>query len=168
VLSAVLDGYSGARLNRELVQNQKVALQAGASYDMTGRGPSLFYLDGAPAAGQTVENLEQALLAQVKKVADEGVSEAELARVKAQLIASQVYKRDSVYGQAVEIGQNVTIGFEVGDIDRMIEQIKTVTAQEVQYAAQKFFDPDQLTVGTLYPLPIDPNKKNAPPKGLSH
>lgn len=168
VLSAVLDGYSGARLNRELVQNQKVALQAGASYDMTGRGPSLFYLDGSPAAGQTVEALEKALLAQVKKVADEGVSEAELARVKAQLIASQVYKRDSVYGQAVEIGQNVTIGFEVGDIDRMIEQIKTVTAQEVQYAAQKFFDQDQLTVGTLFPLPIDPNKKDAPPKGLTH
>ena len=168
VLSAVLDGYSGARLNRELVQNQKIALQAGASYDMTGRGPSLFYLDGAPSAGQTVEELEKALLAQVKKVADEGVSEAELARVKAQLIASQVYKRDSVYGQAVEIGQNVTIGFEVGDIDRMIEQIKTVTPQEVQYAAQTFFDLDQLTVGTLYPLPIDPNKKNAPPKGLSH
>ena len=112
--------------------------------------------------------LEKALLAQVKKVADEGVSEAELARVKAQLIASQVYKRDSVYGQAVEIGQNLTIGFEVGDIDRMIEQIKTVTAQEVQYAAQKFFDQDQLTVGTLFPLPIDPNKKDAPPKGLSH
>ena len=168
VLSAVLDGYSGARLNRELVQNQKVALNAGASYDMTGRGPSLFYLDGAPAAGQSVEDLEKALLAQVKKVADEGVSEAELARVKAQLIASQVYKRDSVYGQAVEIGQNVTIGFEVGDIDRMIEQVKTVTAQEVQYAAQRFFDQDQLTVGTLYPLPIDPNKKNAPPKGLNH
>jgi zinc protease len=168
VLSAVLDGYSGARLNRELVQNQKVALQVGASYDMTGRGPSLFYLDGSPAAGQTVEALEKALLAQVKKVADEGVSEAELARVKAQLIASQVYKRDSVYGQAVEIGQNLTIGFEVGDIDRMIEQIKTVTAQEVQYAAQKFFDQDQLTVGTLFPLPIDPNKKDAPPKGLSH
>lgn len=168
VLSAVLDGYSGARLNRELVQNQKVALQAGASYDMTGRGPSLFYLDGAPAPGQTVEALEKALLAQVKKVADEGVSDAELARVKAQLIASQVYKRDSVYGQAVEIGQNVTIGFEVEDIDRMIEQIKTVTAQEVQYAAQTFFDQDQLTVGTLFPLPIDPNKKDAPPKGLTH
>lgn len=168
VLSAVLDGYSGARLNRELVQTQKLAIQAGASYDMTGRGPSMFYLDGAPAEGQTVEDLEKALLAQVKKVATEGVTDAELARVKAQLVASQVYKRDSVYGQAVEIGQHVTIGFEVADIDRMIEQIKTVSAQEVQYAAQKFFDPDQLTVGTLFPLPIDPNKKNEPPKGLSH
>jgi zinc protease len=168
VLSAVLDGYSGARLNRELVQNQKVALQAGASYDMTGRGPSLFYLDGTPAAGQTIENLEAALLLQVKKVADEGVSEAELARVKAQLIASQVYKQDSVYGQAFEMGQNLITGFEVADIDRMIEQIKTVTAQEVQNAARSFFNQDQLTVGTLYPLPLDPNKKNERPKGLSH
>ena len=168
VLSAVLDGYSGARLNRELVQTQKVALQAGAGYDMTGRGPSLFYLDGAPAPGQTIEALEQALLDQVNKVATEGVSEAELARVKAQLIASQVYKRDSLFGQAMEIGQNLMLGFEVADIDRMIEQIKTVTAQEVQYAAQTFFDQDQLTVGTLFPLPIDPNKKNEQPKGLSH
>jgi len=168
VLSAVLDGYSGARLNRELVQTQKVALQAGAGYDMTGRGPALFYLDGAPAPDQTIEALEQALLDQVNKVATEGVSEAELARVKAQLIASQVYKRDSLFGQAMEIGQNLMLGFEVADIDRMIEQIKTVTAQEVQYAAQTFFDPDQLTVGTLFPLPIDPNQKSAPPKGLSH
>lgn len=168
VLSAVLDGYSGARMNRELVQTQKVALQAGAGYDMTGRGPSMFYLDGTPAAGQSVLDLEQALLQQVKKVADEGVSEAELARVKAQLVASQVYKRDSVYGQAMEIGRNLTIGFELADIDQMIEQIKTVSAQEVQYAAQTFFDQDQLTVGTLYPLPIDPNKKDEPPKGLSH
>ncbi len=168
VLSAVLDGYSGARLNRELVQTQKIALQAGAGYDMTGRGPSLFYLDGAPAPGQTVDALEKALLDQVRRVATEGISDAELARVKAQLIASQVYKRDSLFGQAMEIGQNLTIGFEVADIDRMIEQIKTVTAQEVQYAAQTFFDQDQLTVGTLFPLPIDPNKKNEPPKGLSH
>lgn len=168
VLSAVLDGYSGARLNRELVHNQKLALQVGASYDMTGRGPTLFYLDGAPALGQTVENLEKALLDQVKKVAAEGVSEAELARVKAQLIASQIYKRDSVYGQAMEIGQNAMVGLKVGDIERIIEQIKTVTPQEVQLAAQKYFNQDQLTVGTLYPLPIDPNKKSAPPKGLGH
>ncbi len=168
VLAAVLDSYSGARMNRELVQTQRVAIQAGASYDMTGRGPSLFYLDGTPANGRTVEQLEADLLAQVDRIAKEGVTDQELARVKAQLIASQVYKRDSVFGQAMEIGQNLTIGFEVEDIDRMIEQIKTVTAQEVQYVAQTHFDRDQLTVGTLFPLPIDPNKKSQPPKGLTH
>lgn len=168
VLSAVLDGYSGARLNRELVQNSKVAIQAGASYDMTGRGPSLFMLDGTPTEGKTVADLEGLLLAQVKKVAEQGVSEQELARVKAQLIASQVYKRDSVFGQAMEIGQNLTIGFEVADIDTMIEKIKSVTASEVQSVAQRYFSPDQLTVGTLFPLPIDPNQQQQRPKGLTH
>ena len=168
VLAAVLDGYSGARLGRELVQGAQNAVQAGASYDLAGRGPSLFYLDATPANGKTVGELETALLAQVKKVADEGISEQELGRVKSQLIASQVYKRDSVFGQAMEIGQNLTIGFEVADLDRMIEQIKTVTREEVQQAAARYFNTDKMTVGTLFPLPIDPTQKNEKPKGLSH
>ena len=168
VLSAVLDGYSGARLGRELVQGSQVAVQAGAGYDMTSRSPTLFYLDATPVQGKTVAELETALLAQVAKVASEGISQQELARVKAQLIASQVYKRDSVFGQAMEIGQHLTIGFSVGDIDKMIEQIKSVTAAEVQWAAKTYFDIDKMTVGTLYPLPIDPNKKHDRPKGLTH
>ncbi|MFN4327848.1 MAG: M16 family metallopeptidase [Limnobacter sp.] len=168
VLSAVLDGYSGARMNRELVQDSKVAISAGAGYDMTGRGPSMFFLDGTPADGKTVADLEPLLIGQVRKVAESGVSEQELARVKAQLIAGQVYKKDSVFGQAMEIGQNLMIDFEVADIDRMIEQIKSVTPAEVQAVAQRYFQPEQMTVGTLYPLPLDPNKKHDRPKGLTH
>lgn len=168
VLSAVLDGYSGARLNRELVQDSKQAVDVGAGYDLIGRAPSLFLLDATPAAGKTVAELETLLLAQVKKVADQGVSEQELARVKAQLVASQVYKRDSGFGQAMEIGRALTLGFQVSDIDLMIEQLKSVTAAEVQAVAARYFSPDQMTVGTISPLPIDPNRKNEPPKGLHH
>lgn len=168
VLSAVLDGYSGARLNRDLVQDRSLALSAGASYSMMGRGPSLFYLDGAPAAGKTVDELEKALIAHVREVAEKGISEEELGRVKAQLIASQVYKQDSVFGQAMEIGQYLTIGFEVADIQKVIDTIKTVTAQEVQDVAKRYFDLEQLTVGTLYPLPLDPNQVAKPPQGARH
>ncbi|HEY1057349.1 MAG TPA: pitrilysin family protein [Limnobacter sp.] len=168
VLAAVLDGYSGARMNRELVQGSKVATQVGASYDMTGRGPSMFFLDATPSEGKTVADLEPLLLAQVKKVADQGITDQELARVKAQLVAAQVFKRDSVFGQAMEIGQNVIIGFSVKDIDTMIEKVKSVTPAEVQSVAQRYFSPDQMTVGTLFPLPIDPNEKHSKPKGLTH
>ncbi|WP_288108185.1 pitrilysin family protein [Limnobacter sp.] len=169
VLAAVLDGYSGARLNKSLVQGTQEAVSVGASYDMTGRGPSLFYLEGTPAKGKTVDQLEKDLLAQVKKVADDGISEQELERVKSQLMAGQVYKRDSVFGQAMEIGQTLTLGFKVEDIDRMIDQMKTVTRAEVQDVAKRYFDTAQMTVGTLYPLPIDPNKKQAPaPSGMLH
>lgn len=167
VLSAVLDGYSGARLNRELVQDSKVAIQAGASYDMTGRGPSLFLLDGTPTEGKTVADLEPLLLAHIQKVAEHGVSEHELTRVKAQLVASQVYKRDSVFAQAMEIGQTITLGFDVADMDTAIEKVKSVTAAEVQAVAARYFNADQMTVGTLTPLPVNPNQQQRP-KGLRH
>jgi zinc protease len=65
VLSAVLDGYDGARLERALVQgegqaNGRVADSAGSSASM-GRGPSLFMLTGVPAQGKTVADVEAAL-----------------------------------------------------------------------------------------------------------
>lgn len=78
VLSAVLDGYDGARLERALVQgegqaNGRVANSAGSSASILGRGPSLFMLTGVPAQGKTVADVEAALRAQIKKVAEEGV-----------------------------------------------------------------------------------------------
>ena len=130
--------------------------------------PSLFYLDATPSAGKTVEELEKALLDQIRKIAREGITTVELNRVKAQLVASEVYKRDSLYGQATEIGQYLTIGFEVADIDRMIEKLKEVTPEQVQQVAQKYFDPDQMTVGTLFPLPLDQAAKSKRPAGLMH
>lgn len=169
VLAAVLDGYSGARLGREMIQGKQIAISAGASYDGTGRGPALFYLDATPANGKTVDDMEKALLEQVAKVAKDGVSDQELARVKAQLVAGQVYKKDSLYGQAMELGSYLTIGFSVKDIDRMVEKVKQVTPEQVQSVAAKYFGPEQMTVGTLYPLPIDPNKKPSQrPSGLLH
>lgn len=168
VLSAVLDGYSGARLGRELVQGSEVATQAGAGYDGTGRGPSLFYLDATPAPGFTVEELENKLIEQVEIVAKAGVTEEELQRVKAQLVASQVYKRDNLFGQAMEIGQYLTVGFEVGDIDRIIAKIKAVTPEQVQRVAKTYFADEQKTVGTLYPLPLNEKSTMKRPEGLKH
>ena len=79
VLAAVLDGYSGARLDRALTQGtDRVADSAGAGNGLWGRGPQLFTLDGVPAPGKTPEQVEAALRAEVAKVARDGVSEAEL------------------------------------------------------------------------------------------
>jgi hypothetical protein len=44
------------------------------------------------------------LRAEIKRIQDEGVSAEELARVKTQSIAAQIYKRDSLMAQAMEIG----------------------------------------------------------------
>ena len=168
VLAAVLDGYSGARLDRALTQGaDRVADGAGAGNGLWGRGPQLFTLDGIPAPGKTPAQVEAALRAEVARIAREGVNDAELQRVKTQWIAGQIYKRDSVFSQAQELGSFWAQGLPLDASDRLIDQLKTVTAQQVQSVAAKYFGDDQLTVGTLHPLPRDPNARPRPrPTGV--
>lgn len=162
VLAAVLDGYDNARLTAKLVRTDRVANSVGAGYSNVARGPVLFLLDGTPAKGTTTEQLEQLLRAEVERIAREGVSEAELKRVKAQMIAGQIYKRDSIFGQAMEIGVMEMSGLSHRDIDRIIEKVSAVTSEQVQAVARQYFNDDNLTVATLVPLPITEKKGVAP------
>jgi len=129
----------------------------------------LFLLAGTPTKDSSVEKLEAALRAEVARIAQDGVSAQELKRVKAQVIASQVYKRDSVFGQAMEIGSVELSGISHKQIDRMIERLSSITPQQVQAVAQKYFSDDQLTVATLTPLPLpaQPERTTEVP-GLRH
>ncbi|MBV2235629.1 MAG: insulinase family protein [Sterolibacterium sp.] len=154
MLAAVLDGHEAARLAKNLVRGRRIAQSAGAGYDALARGESMFMLDGQPAEGHDVAELETALRAEIRQIQEQGVNETELARVKNQLIAGQIYKRDSMMGQAMEIGMLEVIGRQWQDIDRMIEQLRSVSAAEVQAVAQKYFSDDTLTVATLDPQPI--------------
>ena len=126
-----------------------------------------------PAAGKTAAQVEAALRAQVERIAREGVSEAELARVKTQWVASEVYKLDSVMGQAQELGNYWVQGLPSDAGERTIERLRGVTAAQVQAVAAKYFGDDQLTVGTLVPQPGKvPGRRpsNAPvsPTGAVH
>lgn len=155
VLAAVLDGYPGARLDRALTQGpDRVADSAGAANGLWGRGPQLFTLDGVPAPGKTPEQVEAALRAEVARVAREGVTEAELQRVKTRWIAGETYKLDSVFAQARELGSFWAQGLPLDAGERLMERLRGVTAAQVQAVAARYFGDDQLTVGILRPLPL--------------
>ena len=169
MLAGLLDGHDAARLSKHLVRGQKIAHAAGASYDATLRGESLFILDGQPAEGKTVNELEVALRAEIARIQSEEVSPEELARVKTQTIAGQIYKRDSMMGQAMEIGGAEVIGLSWRDVDKTLDKIRSVTAAEVQAVARKYFTDDGLTVAVLDPQPLPAAvAKSAPPAGLRH
>lgn len=169
VLAAVLDGYDNARLPATLVRTERIANSVDAGYDGISRGPVMFMLSGEPTKDTSVEQLEAALRAEIERIAKEGVSPDELRRVKAQLIASQVYKRDSVYGQAMEIGAMEMAGISHKLIDRIIERLSAVTPAQVQAVAQKYFSDEQLTVATLSPLPLTAQAESQPSvSGLRH
>ncbi len=163
VLSAVLSGYDGARLDRALRQGEgRVADGASSSASVFGRGPSLFLLTGVPSAGKTAAQVEEGLRAEVARIAKDGVSEAELNRVKTQWAASTIYERDSLQSQASDLGSNWVMGLPLDADTKLLALLRGVTPAEVQAVAARYFGDDQLTVGTLLPQPLDPNARRAP------
>ena len=168
MLAALLDGHDAARLSKSLVRAQRIAQSAGASYDSTLRGEALFMLDGQPAEGKTVADLETALRAELRRLQDEEVSPEELARVKTQTIAGQIYKRDSMMAQAMEIGGAEAVGLSWRDVDKTLDKIRSVTAAEVREVARKYFIDDRLTVAVLDPQPLPAEAGKHAATGLRH
>jgi zinc protease len=154
ILAGVLDGNESARLNKSLVREQQIASSIGTGYESTSRGPSLFMLEGTPSAGKTVADLEAAFRQQIDKIIRDGVSEEELKRVRAQVLASEIYKRDSVFYQAMQIGQMESIGLGYQALPLMLKKLQAVTAAQVQAAAKAVFNDDGLTIAVLDPQPL--------------
>ncbi len=163
MLSAILDGHDAARFSRSLIREQRLAVNAGVGYDATARGPGLFYLQGSPSKGKTRAELETGFRAEIERIAKDGVGADELARARAQLVANQIYKLDSMFAQAMEIGQLETSGLSYRQDKRLIEKLQAVTAEQVQAVTQKYFRDEQLTVAELdpQPLPASPRASSA-------
>jgi zinc protease len=126
----------------------------------------MLLLDGIPAKGRSVEELEAALRAQVERVRDEPVAEDELERIRNQVIAAKVFERDSVFSQAMQIGRLETVGLGWPLVDEYVEHLGRVTPEQVQAVARKYLIPDNLTVAVLDPQPMDGNSpRRAPPGG---
>jgi zinc protease len=167
MLAGVLGGNDSARLNKHLVREQQIASEVSVGYESASRGPALFTVEGVPSEGRTVAEVEAALRSEIAQLVRDGVSEDELKRVKAQVLAAEVYKRDSVFYQAMQIGQMESIGLGHKVIALMLEKLQSVTAEQVRAVAQEFMQDDNLTVAVLDPQPLSGKPKHKA-EGAAH
>jgi len=151
LLTAVLDGYDNARLNRVLVKQEKVVNDVGVSYDMISRGPELFLISASMAKGKTVTQAQASIRKALDELKQQGVLESELKRIKVRILSDQIYKRDSIFGQAMEIGTTEMAGFSWRDIDYILEKMQSITPEQVQAVAKKYLVDAGLTIAVLDP-----------------
>ena len=168
VLTGILDGGASARLASRLVRGKQIAVSAGAGYNLVSRLPELFMLDATPAEGQTVFDMEYALKQEIYDLKTELVSAEELQRVKAQVLASAVYQRDSNFYQAMQLGMLETVGIGWKKVDEYVEKINQITAEQVRDAARKYLLEDQLSIAYLDPQPITAQKQRSKVAGGRH
>src|SRR5580704_655155 len=108
MLDAILSSGKNARLYRGLV-DQGLALNAGAGTDLH-HDLSLHTVYAVLAPNASHADVEKALLAEINKIKNEGVTPAEVARVKQQYIAADAYKRDGTAAIAEEISEWIAVG----------------------------------------------------------
>lgn len=149
VLSSILSGKSG-RLYKNIVRDEAIAIDAFVSYSGLYRDPFLFFLGGTPRPGHSVEELETALYRQIEAIQKEPPSEREIQKARNQVEASFIMDQDSIYNQARLVGTFELLG-SWRLIDEYLKRVRSVTPQDVQEVARKYFGEDNRTVGILIP-----------------
>lgn len=153
LISALLDGGNSARLPAQLERKQELVAGASAWYNAFSRGDSLFVLSATPNVqkGKTLAQVETGIWQQLKQLQETAPSAAELARVRAQVLASEVYEQDSITSQATQIGQLESVGLSWRIKDSDLAALEAVTPADIQAAAQKFFTATRLTTAYIHP-----------------
>ena len=162
VAAGLLDSGEASRFARELVRGQELANSTSARYSPFSRLDDLFLLAAVPTAETDVATLEAALLEQVERLKDEPASASELERVQARVIASEIYQRDSLRSQAVQLGMLETIGVGWEENNRFVDRVRRVTAEDVQRVVREYLVPKRLSVGILDPQPLDDDETPEP------
>ncbi|MBA4288694.1 MAG: peptidase M16 [Pseudomonas sp.] len=151
--AALLDGGYSARLPARLERDQELVAGASVWYDGFPRGDSLFVLSATPNVqkDKTLAEVEAGLWRELEDLKNTPPSAEELARVRAQVIASLVFGRDSITSQATAIGQLETVGLSWKLIDQELAELEAVTPADIQQAASTFFTRDRLSVAHVLP-----------------
>jgi len=168
LLAELLGGSDAARLHQILVRERRVATSVSADYEMVSRGPGMVFVEAAAAQGRSAAELETEVREVIAGIAAAGVTAEELNRARVQLLAQLVYKRDSFFAQALELGELESCGLSFRDADRIAGRLKEITVDQVRAAAARYLVDDGLTVAVLDPQPLNPRPAGSAVTGVKH
>ncbi len=140
----ILLGGRASRLYQRLVKQEQIAVSVSGGAESR-PAPSLFRIFVLHHPNHTPERVEAVVYEEIEKMANEGVSEEELERVRAQLLA-QRWGDNLYYGLQSPLGRALNLAycalFEEGPdaVNRMLERLMSITAEQVQEAVARFLN----------------------------
>jgi predicted Zn-dependent peptidase len=152
LLSAILSNGRTSRLYSKLVEQQRIALYAQGFSGFPGdKFPNLLMFYALTAPGHTIDQLSAALSAELERLQQEPVSDAELLRVKTQARANLLRSLDSNMGMAQLLLEYQVKTGSWRNLFQEVAAIDAVTASDIQRVARATFRPENRTIGKLLP-----------------
>jgi len=136
--SAILSGGESSRMYQSLVRTQQIAQQADLDLELNTEGGRMSLI-GIGSDKGTSENLEKALLAELKKIQDSGVTAKELEKAKNQLISRAIRARETNDGKAIAIERAVAYVGDPKAVNNEVAQLQAVTSADIQRVMKQYF-----------------------------
>jgi predicted Zn-dependent peptidase len=152
LISSILSDGRTSRFYKSLVEEQQLALSAQSSNGFPGdrfENIILFYALTAP--GHTVDEVAQALEAELENLRTQPVTPEELERVKTQARAGLLRTLESNQGMASLLSEYEAKTGSWKNLFEELKAIEAVTAADIQRVAQSTFRPENRTIGRILP-----------------
>nr|MDQ6925098.1 insulinase family protein [Candidatus Eremiobacteraeota bacterium] len=152
------------RLNVAVARGARaaVATQAFANANGPTRGPGLFGVLGIANQGAAPDSLEHLLMAEVDRVKQDGVTEAELSKAKNTFIAERITARETALGRAEALQTANTFLGNPAAVNTDLARYQAVTAADVQRVARRYLVPDNSVITLITPPATTPTPPAAP------
>ncbi|KTD60000.1 M16 family metallopeptidase [Legionella shakespearei] len=158
LIAGILDAGESSRFAKNLIRGSHVATGADVHYNLYARYQTQFIVYGAPSKNVSMPALQKSLLAELDALKAKPVEAQELQRVKNQIIAQKTFEKDSIFGQAMELGLLETVGIGWKNIDNYPQAINSITPEQIQQTAQRYFQDKNRTEAELKPVQQDEEK----------
>ena len=153
MLSALLSGGRTSRLYSRLVLEDRLASFVASSLGPGDRYPALFSIEAYPRSPHTTAELEEAVYAEVARLAEVPPLDIELQRVRNQFEAGSVRRLDTNFGLAIQLANSASLFGDWRTTFGLEERIAAVTAEDVQRVARAYLRKENRTVATLVKTP---------------
>lgn len=156
ILERVMADGPTSRLYQSLVVDQKLAVNVSLFYSPFAWDEAMVSIYATPADGVSPDQLNAAIDKEIRALIVDGITEEELVLAQDRAENDSIFARDSLSGPAMILGRAWAVGYALDDIEQWPEQIRAVTAEQVQKAARLYLHPDEKgkgrrITGTLLP-----------------
>lgn len=151
VIAGILDAGDGARFTKNLIREHHIASGVNAYYNLYSRYQTQFIVYGSPSQNHTIAELKKSIDIELDDLKNTPVNAQELQRIKNQIIAQKTFEKDSIFGQAMELGLLETIGLGWQKAEDYNKAINEITAAQIQQTARRYFQDNNRTEAELIP-----------------
>lgn len=152
LIAGILDAGDGARFSKNLIRGNYIASGVDTYYNIYARNQTQFIVYGSPSGQHSIQDLSQGINTELNSLKTQLVNLKELQRVKNQIIAQKTFEKDSIFGQAMELGLLETIGIGWRHVDDYNTAINSITPEQIKQTAQHYFQENNMTEAELKPI----------------